>query len=96
MPQKKSEELHLSRVADLGCVLCDHLGLGQTPAEIHHLRDGQGMAQRSSHFLTVPLCPEHHRGSSGLHGLGEKGFYTRYRLDELDLLSMTIELLYNR
>ena len=24
--------------------------------------------QRASNFLTVPLCPEHHQGSTGLHG----------------------------
>jgi len=92
----KSEKEHMNRVAELGCVLCHHLGYGETPAEVHHLRHGQGMAQRASNFLTVGLCPEHHRGNSGLHGLGEKGFYTRYRLSELDLLAITIERLYNR
>jgi len=49
------------------------------------------MSQRAEHWLTIPLCPEHHRGATGLHGLGTKGFYTRYRLDELDLLAMTLE-----
>ena len=53
--------------------------------------EGAGMGQRSPHYLTVGLCPEHHRGSSGVHGLGVRGFYTRYKLDELDLLSMTIQ-----
>jgi hypothetical protein len=28
--------------------------------------------------------------------MGEKAFYTRYKLSELDLLAMTIEHLYNR
>jgi hypothetical protein len=92
----KSEKEHMNRVAELGCVLCHHLGYGETPAEVHHLRHGQGMAQRASNFLTVGLCREHHRGNSGYHGLGEKAFYTRYRLSELDLLAMTIERLYNR
>lgn len=85
------ERKHMGRVAELGCVLCRHLGYGQTPAEVHHIREGAGMGQRSPHYLTVGLCPEHHRGSSGVHGLGVRGFYTRYKLDELDLLSMTIQ-----
>jgi len=81
---------HMGRVADLGCCLCRHLGYGNTPSEVHHIRADQGVSQRSSDMLTVPLCPEHHRGASGLHGLGVKGFYTRYKLSELDLLAMTI------
>lgn len=83
----------MGRVAELGCVLCRHLGYGPTPAHVHHIREGAGMGQRSPHFLTVPLCPEHHQGASGVHMLGPSGFYTRYKLDELDLLSMTIDLL---
>ncbi|MDR2365851.1 MAG: Ref family protein [Zoogloeaceae bacterium] len=83
---------HLSRVAALGCVLCRHLGLGMTPAEIHHIREGQGMGQRASDFLTIPLCPEHHRGASGIHGMGVKSFERAYRVSELDLLAETHRL----
>lgn len=61
--------------------------------QVHHIRDGAGAAQRSSDFLTVPLCWEHHQGSSGVHGLGVKGFYTRYKINELDLLADTIQML---
>lgn len=84
---------HMGKVAALGCVVCRRLELGQTPAEVHHIRDGQGAAQRASDFLTVPLCPEHHRGKTGLHGLGTRAFGMRYRLSELDLLADTIERL---
>lgn len=80
-----AEREYMGRVAALGCLLC-----GQ-PAEVHHIREGQGMAQRASNWLTVPLCPEHHRGAAGLHGLGERGFERRHRLGELDLLAQTIE-----
>lgn len=89
----KREKKHMDRVAQLGCVLCDHLDLGASPAHLHHVRDGQGAAQRASNFLVVPLCPAHHVGTEGLHGLGVRGFYTRYNLSELDLLAMTIERL---
>lgn len=83
----------MGRVAELGCVLCDYLGRPGTPAEVHHIREGQGASQRASDYLTVPLCPACHRGPAGVHGLGTKGFYTRYKLSELDLLAMTIEKL---
>lgn len=83
----------LDRVAGLGCILCRHLGNGYTPAEIHHLREGQGMSQRASDWIVAPLCPEHHRGRTGVHGLGTRGFAMRYKLDELDLLAMTLEAL---
>jgi hypothetical protein len=85
---------HLSRLAALGCILCDHLGTPGTPAEIHHLREGQGAAQRGSDFTAIPLCSEHHRGASGLHGLGVNGFRTRYRMGELELLELTLEKLW--
>lgn len=84
---------YMTRVAGLGCILCRHQGNAGTPAEIHHLREGQGAAQRGSDWTAVPLCAEHHRGASGLHGLGVRGFTRRYKLDELDLLAMTIEAL---
>lgn len=84
---------HMARVASIGCILCRHLGTLDTPAHVHHLREGVGAAQRQSHYLTVPLCPPHHTGPDGLHGLGTRGFYTRYKMDELDLLALTLEAL---
>ena len=84
---------HLDKLAGLGCVLCRHLFGCFTTAEIHHPKEWTGAAQRASDWLAIPLCPEHHRGASGVHGLGKKGFYTRYKLQEHDLLAMTIEAL---
>lgn len=84
---------HMGRVAALGCILCHYLGYGESPAEVHHVREGNGAMQRDD-FLTVPLCPEHHRGQTGLHGLGTKGFYLQYKMDEYDLLSLTIRRLF--
>jgi hypothetical protein len=88
-----AEQAHLAKVATLGCILCQALGYGATPAQIHHVREGQAMSQRASHFLSVPLCAEHHQGRVGLHGLGRRAFYHRYKLDELDLLALTLEAL---
>lgn len=92
---RKADKAHMDRIASIGCILCRHLDLGQTPAQLHHIREGQGMSQRASNFLVVLLCETHHTGSPGIHGLGERGFYTRYKLSELDLLAMTIERLYD-
>jgi hypothetical protein len=64
----KVEKQWLSDVASLGCIVCRNLEYGETPAEIHHIRVGTGMAQRASHFDVIPLCPRHHRlGSEAYH-----------------------------
>lgn len=89
----KAEKQHLNRVAELGCAVCRRLGYGATPAEIHHPRRGTGMGQRAKHHDAIPMCPEHHRGNAGLHGLGTKGFARTYGFDEADLLADTKELL---
>ena len=49
---------------------------------------------RASHYDTIPLCPEHHRGNSGLHGLGRKAFERRYTITELELLEEVRALLH--
>jgi hypothetical protein len=88
-----AERKHMSAVAELGCAVCRRMGYPGTPAEIHHKRAGMGLGRRASHFEVIPLCPEHHRGSTGLHGLGTKGFEKHYGYDEADLLKDTLTLL---
>jgi hypothetical protein len=84
----------MERVAGLPCVLCKYLtGENRYGVHVHHIREGQGAAQRADDMLTTALCPDHHLGPLGLHGLGRKGFYRQYKLDELDLLAMTLEAL---
>ena len=90
---RKAERTYLDRVAALGCACCRRLGLGATPAEIHHPRKGTGMGQRASHRDAIPLCPEHHRGNSGIHGLGVKRFAVVYGFDEAELVAETQTLL---
>jgi hypothetical protein len=90
----KDEKKHLDLLSQLGCVVCAKLGYGETPAEIHHLRiKSRGIGLKASHYDTVPLCPEHHRGQSGVHGMGTKGFAKHYGFDESDLLETTKILL---
>ena len=81
------EREHMGKVASLDCACCGCCG----PSQVHHVRVSQGMAQRASNFLTVPLCPDCHTGSSGIHG--NKNRMRLQKLDEMDLLAKTIEAL---
>lgn len=60
-----AEREHLGKVASLGCIVCRNLGLGKTPAEVHHLRAFAGTGQRAKHKQTIPLCAAHHRTGAG-------------------------------
>ena len=87
---RKAERDYMGRVARLGCVLCKQLGMRQTTrTTVHHIREGQGMAQRASDFLTVALCEECHQGPSGLHG--DRSLFRIAKWEELDALAATIE-----
>jgi hypothetical protein len=83
----KDEKEHLSAVAGIGCIICRRMGYIGTPAEIHHIRAGTGKGQKASNYDTLPLCPEHHRGKTGIHGLGTKGFVKHYGITEVELLA---------
>jgi hypothetical protein len=80
-----------SLVADLGCAV---EGCGQ-PAHLHHPRFAAGMGQRSSDWLIIPLCPNHHQ--KGGHGVaihaGQTTFENLYGSEE-KLLAQTIEKVY--
>jgi hypothetical protein len=89
----KAEKQYMGKVAEIGCILCKHLNLGETPAELHHPRTGIGAGRRASHMDVIPLCPEHHRGNSGLHGMGRKAFEKYYGIEELELLEKVKECL---
>lgn len=101
MPKRratKREQAHLQRIRALPCVLCDMLGQAQQfPTSVHHIRTGQGMSERASHYLTIPLCndPQRrggcHQGDEGVHG--DRTLLRIAKLDELDLLAATIERL---
>lgn len=82
----KAEREHMARVASLPCACC-----GQYGVQVHHIRDGQGMSQRASNFLTTPLCPECHTGQYGVHG--DKSRMRARKQSELDWLADTIEKL---
>ena len=89
----KADRLHFDRVAALGCALCFHLHGPHEPAEVelHHLRgNGWGRGDAST---VMPLCPEHHRGNTGVHGMGTRAFTRHYGISQHDLLIWTKEQL---
>jgi len=76
---KKADKEYLSKVAEIGCIICYRAGYPETPCEIHHIRDvGLGLGVRNNHTNTLPLCPEHHRGNEGIHGMGRKAWERKY------------------
>lgn len=94
MSRNRATSAHLSRVAALGCILCRRYGMPEAEAEIHHLREGRGGAQRGEDWTAVPLCPSCHRGPRGFHGLGKSAFERIHKVDELTLLAETLEAIY--
>ena len=77
----KKERLHLGRVKELPCSVCD----APPPSEAHHIQQG-------SQWTCVALCVECHRGPVlGWHGQ-KRGWLIR-KMNELDALNITIERL---
>jgi hypothetical protein len=88
MPTKAEKE-HYAKVANIGCSLCRYLGYGESPPELHHIR----RAGKRSNAPVIPLCPEHHRGNTGIHGMGRKAFEREYKVTEEQLLEQTEKLI---
>jgi len=80
---RSAEKRYMDRVASLPCSIC-----GAEPVQLHHVREGQGMAQRAQNWLVIPLCPDCHTGSRGIHG--DKSVLRQIKKDEMDLLAWTI------
>ena len=76
-----AERRHMGRVAELRCLICG------SPANVHHIRE----ERIKNHFLTIPLCREHHQGNFSIH-MNKRQFTNIYG-SELDLLAQTIERL---
>lgn len=79
--------LWMSLVAQVPCVVCQQLGITDSPVQVHHMRDGN-LGKRQSDHLTIALCPEHHAGSYSIHTDRER--FERQFGSELQLLAMTV------
>ena len=85
--RKSPDKVYMDRVAKLPCVVC-----GVNSECLHHVREGQGMAQRAQNWLVVPLCNDCHTGNkNGFHG--QWAMWKIHKMDELDALAKTIEWL---
>lgn len=88
----RAERQHMSRVAELGCIVCANIGFPGSPAEFHHINNGT-MGKRASNREGIPLCPSHHR--TGGYGVavhaGRKEWESRYGT-ERELLDQVISL----
>ena len=85
-----AEKAHKAALVALGCAACFriHGPHEPGPVELHHYRgDGWG---KGDYKTLIPLCVEHHRGPTGVHGLGVKGFPKHYGFDQKDLLTWAL------
>lgn len=74
----------MGRIAEMPCAVCGAHGV-----HVHHIRTGIGMGRRASDLDTIPLCPEHHQGNTGIHGMGRKAWERHIGKTELQLLKET-------
>ena len=82
------EREHLSKVASLGCLVC------QRPANVHHIRPiGTGIGRKSNSYQTIPLCRDHHQGQFSIHNCKEQ-FEAMYGTEE-ELLHRTLKEIKN-
>ena len=95
MATRNEIKLHLAIVSELGCIICRKMGYLDTPAEIHHIKDGYGMSKKSGHLETIPLCPYHHRTSNESYHYSPKAFTEKWGTQQ-ELLQETKDLLYGR
>jgi hypothetical protein len=84
-----TEKQYLSQVFELGCAICRRLGYGETPPHLHHMRSGVGKGQRATNYEVIPLCPFHHTGNGGIHGMGLRAFEREYGVTEVELVQET-------
>lgn len=78
-----SERLHMGRVKELPCSVCDAPG----PSDCHHMVQGL-------HYTTIALCKDCHQGAiNGWHG--QKRMWSLKKLDEVGALNITLQRLAN-
>lgn len=66
----------MNLVAQAGCVICNRFERVDSAPHIHHVAEGSGVR---SDYMVAGLCPEHHLGATGLHGMGPRNFLRFYR-----------------
>ena len=90
---RKTDTSTLSKIAELGCCVCRKIGYPGTPAELHIFSIKQSMSSTKRVQVVLPVCPPHHRGETGIHGLGKRKFEKSYGFTISELLEDTNNLL---
>lgn len=80
MPSTKTKETkqHMSKVADLGCLICNKMGFPNSPAELHHIKNFTGIGRKANDFEVIPLCPKHHRQGKDAYHYSPKSFTEKW------------------
>lgn len=81
---------YIERVAGLPCIIC-YFKLNRKVylGDVHHTGD----ADERDPWAITKLCHEHHQGSTGIHGLHRRPFYSFWKVSNNWLLARTNELL---
>ena len=85
---KKYRSEYLSKLANLGCIICKKMGFQDSPAEIHHINEGR-IGKRASFRKCLPLCPNHHRNGIESYHYSPKKFNAKWG-SQKDLLTETL------
>ncbi|WP_426805366.1 Ref family recombination enhancement nuclease [Stenotrophomonas sp. SrG] len=73
-----SQEARIDSILEIGCIVCDALGHGYMPCQVHHLLVGGKHGQkRLGHDFTIGLCSWHHVGEP-MAGLSHSACADRY------------------
>ena len=89
----KSEQAHMDRVRELGCIVCLNEGK-HTPPAIHHI---EGKTKEGAHYKTIGLCYYHHQEGSDCEAYTSRHdfkarFENRYGTEQ-ELLAQVEEML---
>lgn len=80
----KSEKIHIERVKNQNCIVCD----AAAPSDAHHVLEDRASGRKPGHFLIVPLCKACHQGPSGIHG--DRALWKIYKMSEMEALNETL------
>jgi hypothetical protein len=81
----------MGRIAAIGCCVCVRLGYGETPAQVHHIREGR---IGRNDWLTIPLCQAHHTGTDMSVHLAKDKLLAALKIgSEFELLADVLERL---
>ena len=71
------------------------MGYPDTPAEIHHIKNGAGIGKKTNYLDSIPLCPYHHRTSKESYHFSPKAFTEKWGTQQ-ELAQETKDMLYGR